>query len=58
MVPPGDLNALTAALSRVLGDARLREQLAEGAQQARDNLPTWDDAVAAMERVLERVARP
>ncbi|PYR00602.1 MAG: hypothetical protein DMF96_02960 [Acidobacteria bacterium] len=58
VVPPGDLNALTAALSRVLGDARLREQLAEGAQQARDKLPTWDDAVAAMERVLERVARP
>ena len=51
VVPPGDLNALTAALS------------ASGVFMTRrsPNLsrsPTWDDAVAAMERVLERVARP
>jgi glycosyltransferase involved in cell wall biosynthesis len=57
VVPPGDLNAFTAALSCVLGDARLRDELAEGARHVRGRLPTWDDAVAEMEQVLERVAK-
>jgi glycosyltransferase involved in cell wall biosynthesis len=53
VVPPGDLGAFTAALSRVLGEPRLRDELAEGARHVRDCLPTWDDAVVAMERVLK-----
>ena len=54
VVPPGDLAAFTAALARVVGDPALRQRLAEGARRVRDRLPTWDDAVDAMERVLDR----
>jgi len=53
LVPPGDTVALTAALGRVLGDAGLRAQLAEGAQRVRARLPGWDKAVGRMESALE-----
>ena len=58
VVPPGDLAALTDALSRVLGDAELRARFAAGARRVRDRLPTWDDAAAAMAQALAREARP
>jgi glycosyltransferase involved in cell wall biosynthesis len=54
VVPPGDLAAFTSALSAVVTDARVRAQLAEGARRARNRLPTWDGAAAAMADVLER----
>jgi glycosyltransferase involved in cell wall biosynthesis len=56
VVPPGDLTALTDALSRVIGDADLRAQLAEGARRVREQLPTWDAAAATMAQALERAA--
>ena len=52
LVPPGDVDALTAALSKLVGDARVREQLAEGARRVRDWLPTWDQAVDKMAAAL------
>ena len=57
VVPPGDVAAFADALSRVLGDAQLRAQLAAGARRVRDRLPTWDASAAAMARALERGAR-
>jgi len=54
VVAPGDQAAFTAALGRAVGDPALRQQLAEGARRVRGRLPTWDDAAAAMERVLGR----
>jgi glycosyltransferase involved in cell wall biosynthesis len=54
VVPPGDLAAFTAALSGVIGDARLRARLAEGARRVRERLPTWDTAAASMAQALER----
>jgi len=57
IVPPGDVHALTDALSRVLGDSHLRAQLAAGARRVRDCLPTWDAAAAAMALALEREGR-
>jgi glycosyltransferase involved in cell wall biosynthesis len=57
VLPPGDPDALTAALARVLGDQDLRARLAEGARRVRDRLPRWDDACAKMVDVLESVAR-
>jgi glycosyltransferase involved in cell wall biosynthesis len=57
VLPPGDLDALTAVLTRVLGDAGLRERLARGARGVRDRLPRWEDAAAKMADVLDRTAR-
>lgn len=59
VVPPGDVSALSNALSQVLGDAgadRLREKFAEGARRVRQELPTWDDAAGRMDALLGRVA--
>jgi glycosyltransferase involved in cell wall biosynthesis len=56
LVPPGDPDALTVALSRVLGEPGLRERLADGARRVRNRLPTWDDAVCNMAAALERMA--
>jgi glycosyltransferase involved in cell wall biosynthesis len=57
VVPPGDLPAFTAALSRAIGDPVLRASLAANARGVRVRLTTWEAAAAAMERALERVAR-
>jgi hypothetical protein len=43
---------MTAALSKIVGDAHAREQLAEGARRVRDRLPTWDEAVDKMAAAL------
>ena len=58
IVPPGNLDALTLALSSVLDDAGARDALAARARQVRDRLPTWDDATTGLARALERAARP
>ena len=55
LVPPGDREAMTAALSMVVGDPRMRAQFAEGARQVRDRLPTWDTAVDKMSTALRHV---
>jgi glycosyltransferase involved in cell wall biosynthesis len=57
VLPPGDYDALTNALLRVLGDDRLLAKLAEGARRVRDRLPRWEDAVTKMADVLDRAAR-
>jgi glycosyltransferase involved in cell wall biosynthesis len=60
IVPPGDVTALSLALSQVLDDAAgngVRERLARGARRVRDWLPTWDDAASRMDALLSRVAR-
>ena len=56
LVPPGDPDALAAAISRVLVEPFLRERLAQGARRVRDLLPGWDVASGRMADVLERVA--
>jgi glycosyltransferase involved in cell wall biosynthesis len=57
LVPPGDVPALTAALSSVLGNSSLRRRLAEGARRARSRLPTWAMAAAKMGVILETVGQ-
>jgi glycosyltransferase involved in cell wall biosynthesis/SAM-dependent methyltransferase len=58
LVPVGDTRALSAALSRSLGDPALRERLAEGARRRRARLPTWDDAARLMSTALNGVGEP
>ena len=57
LVPPGDVPALTVALSSIVGDASLRRRLADGARLARARLPTWRMSAAKMGTVLEMVGQ-
>ncbi|HKB12736.1 MAG TPA: glycosyltransferase family 4 protein [Vicinamibacterales bacterium] len=53
-VEPGDSDTLRDALTRVIADPALRARLAAGARDVRDRLPTWNDSVARLARVLAR----
>jgi glycosyltransferase involved in cell wall biosynthesis len=55
LVPPGDIDALTRALSQVIDDEPLRRRLAEGARRVRDRLPTWDVAGDRLSIALEQI---
>jgi len=46
VVPPGDVDAMAAALRRLLGDADRLAAVRRGAEQAREEL-TWDASAAA-----------
>ena len=55
-VPPGDNGALAQALSRILGDDPLREELGVRAQ-ARVAALSWDASAAALGALLREAAR-
>jgi glycosyltransferase involved in cell wall biosynthesis len=55
VVKPGDVVALSHALTAVMANVHLRARLSYGAQRARVLLPTWEQACARMADVLERV---
>jgi glycosyltransferase involved in cell wall biosynthesis len=57
LVAPGDIDALSTALSSVVADSMLRARLAAGARRVRETLPSWDDAALQMSRVIEGVQR-
>jgi glycosyltransferase involved in cell wall biosynthesis len=57
LVSPGDVQGLSTALSRVIGDADFRASLAEGARRVRPSLPTWDQAVDTFASALESIRR-
>jgi glycosyltransferase involved in cell wall biosynthesis len=52
VVPCDDTGSLVAALTRVIGDAPFRAELARGAIRRRTQLPTWRDAAARMDAAL------
>jgi SAM-dependent methyltransferase len=51
-VPPGNSDALTAALARFMTEPLLRERLREGARQARKHLNDWQAAGERFARML------
>lgn len=55
LVPPDDVEALTAALYRLLTREDVRRQLQKGARQAACELPTWAGTASSVVRVLEDV---
>jgi rhamnosyl/mannosyltransferase len=56
-VPPGDADALAAAMGRVLGDARLRERFARNASIRVTSLFTRDRMVSRFREIIEQVVR-
>jgi glycosyltransferase involved in cell wall biosynthesis len=57
-VPPGDIDALAAALQRIIADAALRKHLADAAWAfAQTSLPSWEDTTAAIAAVIKELAR-
>jgi glycosyltransferase involved in cell wall biosynthesis len=54
VVHPGDLEGLTAALARVIGDDRHRAALAAGATARAATLRSWPEAATALEAALLR----
>ena len=54
LVAPDDVEALAAALRRLIGDPRERERLAAGARAAR--FPSWAEQSALFADILERLA--
>lgn len=55
LVEPGHIAELSQALASLISDTTLRQQLAAGARQVAERLPTWADAVKQFETVLDRV---
>jgi glycosyltransferase involved in cell wall biosynthesis len=56
LVPAGDVDALTEALSDLIGDPAKHAALARGARNAADSVSTWHDAARNFAAVLTKVA--
>ncbi|MDM0070368.1 glycosyltransferase family 4 protein [Variovorax sp. J31P207] len=56
LVPPGEVDALRAALRRLLDEDGLRARLAEGAREARRGLPDWRSSAARFAVALDAAA--
>jgi len=52
LLPPGDTDALSGALGRLLSDAGLRQKMSAAALRRAASLPRWRDTVGGFLRVL------
>jgi glycosyltransferase involved in cell wall biosynthesis len=55
VVPPGDQQALAAALSSVLRDTSLRKHITAGARRKRAQLARWEVAAGKLAKALEQM---
>ncbi len=58
LVPPGDIDALTLALARLIKQPKLREKLAQGALAHARTLPDWHQAATRFAASVERTSNP
>jgi glycosyltransferase involved in cell wall biosynthesis len=56
-VPPGSVDAMSAALRRAIGEPGLRRQLSDAAWQAGQKLPRWPDTTRRIAEVLKEIGR-
>jgi glycosyltransferase involved in cell wall biosynthesis len=55
-VPPGDVEALSVAMERVLSDAALRLRMSDAAWAAGQKLPRWEDTARIVAGVIKDLA--
>src|SRR5690606_37071781 len=55
LVPPGDADALAAALERMLASPAERARFQRGAQRAAAALPTWESTARIVAELIARV---
>ena len=56
-VPPADARVFAEALTRVMGGAQLRQELADASWAAGQKLPRWTDTARIIANVIKDVAR-
>ncbi len=56
MTPPGDAEALAAALAAVLDDRDRADRMAEAAREAAEAFPGWENTASVIAAMLRRIA--
>jgi glycosyltransferase involved in cell wall biosynthesis len=58
LVPPGDVDALAAAIARLAGDAGLRAEMGRAGRSFVERQYRWEENAAQMERLYRHLLEP